>query len=118
MWLGAAPKPGEPASLLGDLCTGPKIDSLVDVRHPIDVTPTANDPTHEEVMPAFLEDPGVDLARCAPVPLTLAMGLHLAEMSNRGYEAVGIADSAAKAGLPQAKSTPWRTRATRSTSPP
>jgi acyl-CoA synthetase (NDP forming) len=50
-----------------------KIDGLVDVRNPLDVTPMANDQTHEDVIRAFLDDPQVDMVLCASVPLTPAM---------------------------------------------
>ena len=60
-------------SKLGQALAAGKIDALVDVRNPLDVTPMANDQTHEDVMRAFLEDPEVDLALCASVPLTPAM---------------------------------------------
>ena len=68
----AQPNPDTRRKLEKALITG-KIDSLVDVRNPLDVTPMANDQVHEEVMRAFLDDPGVDMALCASVPLTPAM---------------------------------------------
>ena len=58
--------------LAGALAAG-KLDTLVDVRNPLDVTPMANDQTHEDVIRAFLDDPVVDLVLCASVPLTPAM---------------------------------------------
>ena len=58
--------------LAGALKTA-KLDSLVDVRNPLDVTPMANDQAHEDVMRSFLDDPQVNLALCASVPLTPAM---------------------------------------------
>jgi len=50
-----------------------RIDTLVDVRNPLDITPMANDQTHEDVVRAFLADPDVDVVLCASVPLTPAM---------------------------------------------
>lgn len=50
-----------------------RIDTLVDVRNPLDITPMASDQTHEDVIQAFLGDPGVDVVLCASVPLTPAM---------------------------------------------
>lgn len=50
-----------------------KLDGLVDVRNPLDVTPMANDQAHEDVVRAFLDDPQVDMVLCASVPLTPAM---------------------------------------------
>ncbi|MGC4122982.1 MAG: acetate--CoA ligase family protein [Myxococcales bacterium] len=53
--------------------TAGKLDTLVDVRNPMDLTPMANDQTHEDVLRAFLAEPGVDLVLCATIPLTPAM---------------------------------------------
>ncbi|HEY3450187.1 MAG TPA: acetate--CoA ligase family protein [Myxococcales bacterium] len=50
-----------------------KLDSLVDVRNPMDLTPMANDQAHEDVLRAFLSEPEVDLVLCATIPLTPAM---------------------------------------------
>lgn len=50
-----------------------KLDSLVDVRNPFDITPMAGDKAHEDVVRAFVEDENVDLVLCATVPLTPAM---------------------------------------------
>ncbi len=50
-----------------------KLDALVDVRNPMDITPMANDQTNEDVVRAFLDDPGVDAVLCATIPLTPAM---------------------------------------------
>jgi acyl-CoA synthetase (NDP forming) len=50
-----------------------KLDSLVDVRNPMDLTPMANDQAHEDVVRAFIDDPEVDVVLCATIPLTPAM---------------------------------------------
>lgn len=50
-----------------------KLDTLVDVRNPMDLTPMASDQAHEDVMRAFLAEPAVDLVLCATIPLTPAM---------------------------------------------
>ncbi|MCU0693037.1 MAG: acetate--CoA ligase family protein [Polyangiaceae bacterium] len=50
-----------------------KLDTLVDVRNPLDVTPMASDQAHEDVVQAFMDDPDVDIVLCASVPLTPAM---------------------------------------------
>jgi acyl-CoA synthetase (NDP forming) len=50
-----------------------RLDSLVDVRNPLDLTPMAGDLAHERALSAFLADPGVDLLLCATIPLTPAM---------------------------------------------
>ncbi len=47
-----------------------KLDALVDVRNPLDVTPMADDETYERVVEAFIADSNVDLFLCASVPLT------------------------------------------------
>ncbi len=50
-----------------------KLDTLVDVRNPLDLTPMASDEAHEDAVRALLADPGVDLVLCATIPLTPAM---------------------------------------------
>ncbi len=50
-----------------------KLDALVGVRNPLDLTPMAGDGPHEEAVRAFLADPGVDVVLCATIPLTPAM---------------------------------------------
>jgi len=60
------------AALQAGLTAG-RLDTLVDVRNPLDITPMAGDQAHEDVLVAFFEDPGVDLVLCATVPLTPAM---------------------------------------------
>lgn len=50
-----------------------KLDALVDVHNPLDVTPMADDAAHEDAVGAFLADPGVDIVLCATVPLTARM---------------------------------------------
>jgi len=50
-----------------------KLDTLVDVRNPLDLTPMADDQAHEDAVRALLDDPGVDLVLCATIPLTPAM---------------------------------------------
>ena len=50
-----------------------KLDALVDVRNPLDLTPMANDQAHEDAMRAFLDDPEVDAVLCSTIPLTPAM---------------------------------------------
>ena len=50
-----------------------RIDSVVDVHNPIDLTPMANDRAYEEAVRAMLADPGVDAAIVGCVPLTGAL---------------------------------------------
>jgi acyl-CoA synthetase (NDP forming) len=50
-----------------------RIDSLVNVRNPIDLTPMAPDRVYVEVLKAFLDDPQVDAAVVGIIPLTPAM---------------------------------------------
>ena len=50
-----------------------KLDALVDVRNPLDLTPMANDEAHEDAVRAFCGDAGVDLVLCSTIPLTPAM---------------------------------------------
>lgn len=50
-----------------------KLDALVDVHNPLDLTPMANDETHEDAVRAFCDDAHVDLVLCSTIPLTPAM---------------------------------------------
>ncbi|MBI5532297.1 MAG: acetate--CoA ligase family protein [Deltaproteobacteria bacterium] len=50
-----------------------KLDALVDVHNPLDLTPMADDEANAAAVRTFLDDPGVDLVLCATVPLTPAM---------------------------------------------
>ncbi len=53
--------------------TQARIDSVVDVHNPIDLTPMAGDAAYEESMRAMLEDEQVDLGVVGVVPLTGAL---------------------------------------------
>jgi acyl-CoA synthetase (NDP forming) len=58
---------------LGDLLRAARLDTLVDVHNPIDLTPMANDATYEAAARLVLEDEGVDLGMVGCVPLTPAL---------------------------------------------
>ncbi|MDZ4198640.1 MAG: CoA-binding protein, partial [Kiritimatiellia bacterium] len=50
-----------------------RIDTLVDIRNPLDVTPMAADEGLEQVVRTLLSDPGVDIGVIGVVPLTGAL---------------------------------------------
>ncbi len=50
-----------------------RLDGLVDVKNPLDITPMATDEAYAELVTALLEDGGVDLATVGIVPLTPAL---------------------------------------------
>ncbi|HSL21628.1 MAG TPA: acetate--CoA ligase family protein [Vicinamibacterales bacterium] len=50
-----------------------RIDSLVDVHNPLDVTPMAGDAVYEEIVRALLEDGRVDVGVIGCVPMTGAL---------------------------------------------
>lgn len=50
-----------------------RLDTLVDVKNPLDLTPMAGDAVWGECVEALLADPGVDAAIVSIVPLTAAM---------------------------------------------
>ena len=50
-----------------------RIDSVVDVHNPIDLTPMAGDAAYEDSMRAMLDDEGVDVGIVGVVPLTGAL---------------------------------------------
>ena len=55
------------------LLTEHRLDGLVDVKNPLDLTPMANDAAFAAVVDALLADPGVDALVAGIVPLTPAM---------------------------------------------
>ncbi|NOZ78220.1 MAG: CoA-binding protein [Acidobacteria bacterium] len=58
---------------LGSLLASFKLDQLVDVKNPLDVTPMATDEAFASLVDTLLEDDGVDAAVTGVVPLTPAM---------------------------------------------
>jgi acyl-CoA synthetase (NDP forming) len=50
-----------------------RIDSVVDVHNPIDLTPMAGDAAYEQVVRAVMESGGIDVGLVGCVPLTAAM---------------------------------------------
>ncbi|MBN1880049.1 acetate--CoA ligase family protein [bacterium] len=64
-----APKTAE---TIAGVLKATKLDTLVDVRNPMDLTPMGNDDAHEGVIRAQLADPNVDCFLAATVPLTPA----------------------------------------------
>ena len=50
-----------------------RIDGIVSVRNPLDLTPIMNDELYEAAVRAVLEDPGVDVGLVGCVPLTAAL---------------------------------------------
>lgn len=70
-----------------------KIDSVVDVHNPLDLTPMAGDAVYEEAVRAVLASDAIDVGVVGLVPLTSAMNTLPAGEGHR--EDVGRADSAA-----------------------
>ena len=50
-----------------------RIDGIVDIHNPLDLTPMAADEAYEQVTQAVLEDPAVDIGIVACIPLTPAL---------------------------------------------
>ncbi len=69
---------------LGEALARGHAGTLVDVHNPIDLTPMADDGVHEDVLRAFLEDPGVDLVVCSTIPLTAATSTLPEEIGGEG----------------------------------
>jgi acyl-CoA synthetase (NDP forming) len=61
------------ASELQTILEESRLDGLVDVKNPFDVTPMAGDETFARLVREILADPGVDLMVAGIVPLTPAM---------------------------------------------
>ncbi len=55
---------------IADILKATRLETLVDVRNPMDLTPMGNDDAHEGVIRAQLADPNVDCFLAATVPLT------------------------------------------------
>jgi len=62
----------ETAAVIQDVLEETRINTLVDVRNPMDLTPMGNDDAHEGVIRAQLNDPNVDCYLAATIPLTPA----------------------------------------------
>ncbi len=64
----------EPTSrALGEILERHRLEGLVDVKNPFDITPMATDAAYAELLARLLEDEGVDLAVVGIVPLTPAL---------------------------------------------
>jgi acyl-CoA synthetase (NDP forming) len=68
-----APFAGETAATLRTILEVSRLDGLVDVKNPFDVTPMANDETYAQLVDAILGDPNTDVVVAGIVPLTPAM---------------------------------------------
>jgi acyl-CoA synthetase (NDP forming) len=58
---------------LGELFRSRRVDAIVEVHNPLDLTPILDDEGFEEAARAVLDDPGVDLGVIGCVPLTGAL---------------------------------------------
>lgn len=62
----------ETSDRIREVLEATRLNTLVDVRNPMDLTPMGNDDAHEGCIRAQLDDPGVDCYLAATVPLTPA----------------------------------------------
>jgi acyl-CoA synthetase (NDP forming) len=58
---------------LASILESARLDGLVDVKNPFDVTPMADDASFAQLVDAVLDDPGVDVMVAGIVPLTPAL---------------------------------------------
>ncbi len=84
-----------------------RLDSLVDVKNPLDLTPMATDAVWATCVEALLEDSGVDAAIVSIVPLTAAMQTLPAGPGHREDLCAATAICARLAALRAASSTPF-----------
>jgi acyl-CoA synthetase (NDP forming) len=63
----------EAARTLGEIFARSRIDTLVDIHNPIDLTPMTGDEAYAETVRTMLEDPHVDAAVVGIVPLTASL---------------------------------------------
>ena len=68
-----APFSDETRGTLTTILEVSRLDGLVDVKNPFDVTPMANDESFAQLVDAILGDPNIDLMVAGIVPLTPAM---------------------------------------------
>jgi acyl-CoA synthetase (NDP forming) len=61
------------ASRLQAIFRSAKIDTVVDVHNPIDLTPMSGDAAYDDVVRAVLDAPGIDVGIVGCVPLTVAL---------------------------------------------
>ncbi|HSN54181.1 MAG TPA: acetate--CoA ligase family protein [Candidatus Sulfomarinibacteraceae bacterium] len=84
----------ETAERLRSILADARLDGLVDVKNPFDVTPMADDATFAALVDEILGDPGVDVMAAGIVPLTPAMQTLAAGEGHR--ESVRHPDSIAR----------------------
>jgi acyl-CoA synthetase (NDP forming) len=83
-----------------------KIDAVVDVHNPIDLTPMAGDAAYEQVVRAVMESSGIDVGLVGCVPLTAAMNTlpqgdgHREDLTRP--DGIGLRLARLKAELPKA----------------
>ena len=91
---------------LGDALRAARIDSLVDVHNPLDITPMADDATYETIVRAVLDDDGIDVGLVGCVPLTPALSTlapgagHREDLSRDSAYAARLGRVAADVGKP------------------
>jgi acyl-CoA synthetase (NDP forming) len=68
-----APLAAATRARLAGVLAAARVDALVDIHNPLDLTPMAGDAVYEEAVAALLDDPGVDVAVVGCVPLTAAL---------------------------------------------
>ncbi len=61
------------ASALQESLEAYRLDGLVDVKNPFDITPMANDSAYSDLVSTIIEDPGLDAVVVGIVPLTPAL---------------------------------------------
>jgi len=64
---------GDTRSRLDELFRSRRVDAIVEVHNPLDLTPVLDDEAFEEAARTVLDDPGVDLGVIGCVPLTGAL---------------------------------------------
>jgi len=63
----------ETRSKLAEIVVRNKLDALVDVKNPMDITPMSDDGVYAAIIQTMAEDPNVDVVMAGFVPLTPAM---------------------------------------------
>ncbi len=94
------------AESLAKLLSDNRLDGLVDVKNPFDVTPMAGDTVYADLVAEILADPGIDAVVAGIVPLTPAMQTlapgegHIESILDPGSVAQRLPEVAAAADKP------------------
>jgi acyl-CoA synthetase (NDP forming) len=98
---------GRTSQRLHELLAASRLDGLVDVHNPLDLTPMAGDEMYVEACRVLLEDEGVDIGIVGCVPLTPALETLPPSADHKENHARGTAFGPRLAQLWRKSTKPW-----------